>query len=285
MPCQVPAIGPFHALTVDIEDWYHVCGAGGCQYDPSPANGRVVAATTRFLELLRDCQSKATFFVLGAVAQQYPQLMDRIAADGHEIASHGWSHRKVTELEPEAFADELDRTADLLEKLTGQRPQGFRAPQWSLCRRRTPWAFELLAQKGYRYDSSLTPLAYIGDPRGPRTPHRIETKAGDIWEVPPMVTPSFIGNLPTGGGWGFRFFPEWAIRQTLLSDTYRENPGVLFVHPRELDPDGPRLALGLLRSFLTYGARSSSEPRLRRLLESFRFKTLGELVASWQSVS
>lgn len=285
MHCQTPAIGPFHALTVDVEDWYHICQVEGCLHDLPSGNGRVVMATTRLLELLRGSQSKATFFVLGTMARQYPELIAGIAANGHEIASHGWSHRRVLDLEPEAFADELDRTAELLEQQTGQRPYGFRAPQWSLCRRRTPWAFEILARKGYRYDSSLTPLAFIGDPRGPQRPHRIDTEAGSLWEVPPMVTPSVFGNLPTGGGWGFRFFPERVILQTLLSATYRATPGVLFVHPRELDPDGPRLALGLLRSFLTYGPRSSSEPRLRRLLERFRFKTLGEFVASWQSVS
>lgn len=281
----MPLHAQSHAITVDVEDWYHVCGFNTRFHDHPPETARVSSATTKLLDLLREFSCKATFFVLGDIARLYPELVVAIAADGHEIASHGWSHSKVTDLAPEAFAEELDRTADLLEKLTGNRPKGFRAPQWSLCRSRTPWAFDMLAERGYVYDSSLAPLAYIGDPDGPRIPHRIETDHGTLWEIPPLTTPSLVGNLPTGGGWGFRFFPEWAIRQTLLTGQRNDNPGVFFVHPRELDPDGPRLALGLLRSFLAYGTRSSSETRLRRLLESFSFTTLDQLVSTCQSAS
>ncbi len=284
MLSHAPAHSLFHAITVDLEDWYHVCGVSR-QTTNSSGMERIVPVTKSILGLLHRHQSKATFFVLGSVAEQYPELIENIAQHGHEIASHGWSHRLVTELTPDEFADELLRTADLLERQTGKRPAGFRAPQWSLCRRRTPWAFEILAQQGYTYDSSLTPLAFVGDAGGPRIPHRIETQAGVLWEIPPLVTPTPWGNLPTGGGWGFRVFPEWLLRQTLLADQRQGQPGVLFIHPRELDPDGPRIALNFLRSFLAYGPRASSEPRLERLLELFRFTTLEELVSSWQSAS
>lgn len=284
MPVKSPAHSQFHAITVDLEDWYHVCAASKQRRD-SFAMERVVFVTKSILELLHRHQSKATFFVLGSVAEQYPELIEEIARAGHEIASHGWSHRLVTELTPGVFADELLKTADLLERRTGKRPAGFRAPQWSLCPRRTPWAFEILAEQGYAYDSSLTPLAFVGDPSGPRIPHRIETQQGGLWEIPPLVTPTVFGNLPTGGGWGFRFFPEWLIRRTLFSRQRLGQPGVIFIHPRELDPDGPRIALNFLRSFLVYGPRTSSGPRLERLLESFRFRSLGELVSSWQSAS
>lgn len=280
MPSQLPAHSPYHGITVDLEDWYHVCGVP----EPRDLSGkeRLPAATERLLRMFDRYQVKATFFILGSVAERSPELIEKIAQDGHEIASHGWSHRLVTELAPDQFADELVRTADLLQCQTGKRPSGFRAPQWSLCRKRTPWAFEILAQQGYAYDSSLTPLAFVGNSRGPRTPHTIETQAGTLWEIPPLVTPSLLGNLPTGGGWGFRVFPEWLVRQTLLSSQRLAQPGVLFIHPRELDPDGTRIALNFLRSFLAYGPRKSAEPRLERLLERFRFKTLGELVSSWQ---
>ncbi|MGE0156150.1 MAG: polysaccharide deacetylase family protein [Geobacter sp.] len=273
-----------HALTVDVEDWFHVCGAEQAAGERS-GQGRVLHTTALVLDLLRSCGVRGTFFVLGSVASRYPELAPRIVAAGHELASHGWSHRLVTDLSPQEFGDELLQTADLLERQTGQRPRGFRAPRWSLSRQTTPWAFEILAQQGYRYDSSLTPLAMIGDPAGPRLPHRIETAAGTLWEIPPLVTSTPLGNLPTGGGWGFRFFPLAMIRHTLQVYQRQGGPGVLFMHPRELDPDGPRLRLGLLREFATYGPQSSAAGRLAALMRSFSFRPLGEQVALWQTAS
>lgn len=283
MPNARPTDRSYHAITVDVEDWYHVCG---CEQTVGvPSQERIREATGSVLELLRSCGVRGTFFMLGSMAQQYPDLAPRIAAEGHELASHGWSHRLVTELTADEFRGELERTAELLELQTGQRPYGFRAPRWSLCRRQTPWAFEVLARLGYRYDSSLTPLSLIGDPRGPRSPHQIETSAGRLWEFPPLVTATPFGNLPTGGGWGFRFFPIGLIRRTMLTYQQQRLPGVLFVHPRELDPVGPRLDLGLLRNFVTYGTRSSAAERLRGVLEEFEVKPLGELVYAWQTAS
>ena len=272
-----------HAITVDLEDWFHVCAAADAA--ALSCESRVVPATSAVLELLQRQRVRATFFVLGSVAAQHPALIERIAEAGHELASHGWSHRLVFELQPDQFADELQRTADLVERLSGQRPTGFRAPRWSLCRRRTPWAFEILMQQGYRYDSSLTPLALIGDPDGPRGPHLIEVGQSRLWELPPLVTATPFGNLPTGGGWGFRFFPQRLISTTLQQYGQAGLPGVLFIHPRECDPQGPRLALGPLREFVTYGPRSSAAGRLERLLTSFSFTTLGDLVRSWQPAS
>lgn len=273
-----------HAITVDVEDWYHVCGQDRSA-DSLLDGGQVVDATAAVLNLLRTCGVRGTFFMLGSVAHQHPDLAPRIAAAGHELASHGWSHRLVTELSPQEFGDELLQTADLLERQTGHRPIGFRAPRWSLCHRQTPWAFELLAQQGYLYDSSLTPLALIGDPRGPRGPHRIMTAAGELWELPPLVTPTLCGNLPVGGGWGFRFFPVRLIKRTMQSYQQQGLPAVLFVHPRELDPRGPRLPLGMVREFVAYGPRSSAAGRLQALLQNFDFKPMRELVDTWQTAS
>ena len=194
-----------HSLTVDVEDWYHVCGV---EILPDyRRQSRVVTATRRLLELLRRQGSRATFFMLGEVADAFPDLAPAIIADGHELASHGWSHRLVTELTPAEFRCELERTAAVLKQQTGCTPLGFRAPRWSLDRSKTPWAFEILKELGYRYDSSLTPLAAIGDPNGPRGPHLIMTSQGGICEFPPLVAQSLLGNLPVGGGWGFRSFP------------------------------------------------------------------------------
>jgi peptidoglycan-N-acetylglucosamine deacetylase len=271
-----------HAVTVDVEDWYHVCGVDGLVVPPWDT-WCVLHNVEKILALLERHHCRATFFMLGSVAASIPELAPMIAVKGHEIASHGWSHTLVTDLGSAAFRDELVATAELLERQTGQRPCGFRAPRWSLCRKKTPWAFEILTELGYSYDSSLTPLAAIGDPCGPLHPHRIQTSHGALWEIPPFVTSTPLGNLPTGGGWGFRFFPFYLIKRTLQRYEAGGQPAVLFVHPRELDQDGPRLKLGLLQSFLAYGLKQSSADRLEKLIGSHGFSTVQEMVAAWQT--
>ena len=162
-------------------------------------------------------------------------------------------------------------------------PVGYRAPQWSLSLENR-WALDILIEEGYSYDSSMTPLPFIGNRSGSRTPYTIETPAGRLFEFPPFVTPSVIGNLPTGGGWGFRFFPFRFISGTVETLNASGAPAVFFLHPRELDPYGPRLPLSPLRKFVVYGSRSDAAPRIERLLSSYTFVPLVDLVASWQSV-
>lgn len=266
-----------NAVTIDVEDWYHVCGVGEIPRI-SHDRWRVVAATERILSLLQEFEIKATFFVLGCVAEAVPGLVEQIAGGGHEIASHGWSHALLHDLTPEQFRRELEQTEELLQVLSGERPVGFRAPQWSVSRR-TPWVHGILAERGYRYDSSLTPLPIIGDSGGSRIPYPVRTAGGDVWEFPPLVSPTWFGNLPTGGGWGFRFFHHGLVEGTLRELNAAGQPGVLFLHPRDVDPHGPRLKLPPLKRFVAYGQHSDARPRLRRLLERFRFTTLKELVA------
>lgn len=168
--------------------------------------------------------------------------------------------------------------------ITGSRPVGFRAPQWSVTAH-TPWFDEILAQRGYLYDSSRNPLPFVGDRNAARHPYRIQTAHGALWEIPPMVSPSLVGNLPTGGGWGFRLFPFAMIASTVEWYGRAERPAVLYLHPRDVDPEGPRLKLPLLKRFASYGTRRDALPRLRRLLGHYTFTTLREQVDSWHSAS
>lgn len=241
----------------------------------------VLPNVVKLLALLAEYDVRATFFVLGSVAEQEPSLVPLISAGGHEVASHGYSHQPVSQLNAEEFRDELRRTAEILERQGGKRPTGFRAPQWSL-RRDCAWAFEILCEEGYRYDSSLNPLPFVGDRSGPRFPFRIRTGNGDLLEIPPMVTASPLGPLPTGGGWGLRLFPRRLIGATVHAYNRRGAPAIIYLHPREMDPDGPRLSLPPLRRFCVYGTRRDAEGVLRHLLARFRFGTMEQLVESWQ---
>lgn len=272
-----------NALTIDVEDWYHVCGIDLLQSVPRDAY-RVKAATEKIISFLNEQGATATFFILGSVAAAEPELVKNIAAAGHEIASHGWSHALMEHLTPELFHDELERTEDVLAEQTGSLPIGFRAPQWSISDR-TPWAHDVLAERGYWYDSSLNPLPFIGNSKGSRIPYLISTGAVEIREFPPLVTPTCCGNMPTGGGWGFRFFPVSMIENSIRKLNSAGSPAVLYLHPRDVDPDGPRLELPLLKQFASYGPRNDALPRLRRLFEVFRFTTLKELVTECRIAS
>jgi polysaccharide deacetylase family protein (PEP-CTERM system associated) len=272
-----------HTVSIDLEDWFHVCGLG---YQPhiSPDAWRIRQATEVLLDLFAGFRVKTTFFVLGSVAEADPELVHSIYRRGHEIASHGYSHRLVHELSPGQFNEELHKTEDAIMGITGSRPIGFRAPQWSVTAH-TPWFDEILAQRGYLYDSSRNPLPFVGDRNAARHPYRIQTTHGALWEIPPMVSPSLAGNLPTGGGWGFRLFPFAMIVSTIERYGRADRPAVLYLHPRDVDPKGPRLKLPLLKRFASYGTRRDALPRLRRLLERYTFTTLREQVDSWQSAS
>jgi polysaccharide deacetylase family protein (PEP-CTERM system associated) len=274
------AISPINAITVDVEDWFHVCGL---HREPEVRfrQWRVLQNTEKILSLLAEYDVKSTFFVLGSVAERLPGLVPMIAGAGHEIASHGYSHRLVTRLDPLRFRDEIRRTGDILGSQCGYRPVGYRAPQWSLGNA-VSWAFNILLEEGYLYDSSLNPLPFVGSGGGPRVPFVKQAGAGAILEIPPMVTPTYFGNLPTGGGWGFRFFPMGMISGTMKRLNAGGAPAVLYLHPRELDPDGPRLSLNPLKAFAVYGPRSDAGKKLKLLMGCYRFGTLRELVDKWQ---
>jgi polysaccharide deacetylase family protein (PEP-CTERM system associated) len=273
-----------NVLTVDVEDWYHVCGSGGTRPVPPRGSWRVHRNLEKILALLDEHGQKATFFMLGSVVETDPALAPMICSAGHEVASHGYSHRLVSDLTPQQFRGELQLTERILMEQTGQRPIGYRAPQWSLSER-NGWAFAILREQGYRYDSSLNPLLFVGNSRGSRTPYRLEGEGAGLWEIPPMVTRSWMGNLPTGGGWGFRFFPFKMICTTIEALNCRHHPAVLYLHPREVDPAGPRLDLPSLKRFVSYGTRTDAAPRLSELFRRYRFITLKELIDKWQYVS
>lgn len=259
-----------NALSVDVEDWFQV-GA----FERVIARGdwesiprRVEANTGRVLDLFEECGVKATFFTLGWVAARHPALVRRIADAGHEIASHGWDHRRVFTLDEAGFRIDLDQAQAALEDAAGVAVRGYRAPSFSIDAR-TPWAHPVLAERGYLYSSSVAPIAHdhYGWPESPRFAWR-PVPGSELVELP-VTTVNLAGRrLAAGGGGFFRLLPygfsSWAIRRVNHNEG---KPAVFYFHPWEIDTEQPRLSAAPLKSRLRhYTNLAAMGPKLKRLL-------------------
>lgn len=267
-------------LTVDLEEYYHgvefsaALGPAALEQLPS----RVVAQTERLLDLLDACGARATFFTLGVVAQRFPRLTRSLAARGHEVASHGWDHTPVRRLGPAAFRADVRRARHAVEAVTGRPVCGYRAPNYSIGAD-TPWAFAILAEEGYTYDSSVHPIVHdrYGVPDAPRFVHRLP--GARLWEVPVGTARVLATNLPVGGGF-FRLFPTPLLQAAISSVNRRERqPLVLYVHPWELDPDQPRPPMSWRHRVRHYVGLAGAERKLRALLTAFRFTSIERALA------
>lgn len=267
-----------NALTVDVEDYFHVSALA-----PSIDRGswgsresRVVANTHRLLNLFGQFGVRGTFFVLGWVAERHPQLVKDIAAAGHEVACHGFSHRLVYEQSPEEFREETLRSKRLLEDAIGVAVLGYRAASYSIVRR-SLWALDILAEAGFAYDSSIFPVHHdrYGIPDAERNPHRMATPGGRSIVEWPLAAASVLGfRLPVAGGGYFRLLPYALSRWGLASINRRDQrPFIFYLHPWEIDPGQPRVRVNWLSSIRHYTNLEKCEARLRRLLGEFRFGT------------
>jgi polysaccharide deacetylase family protein (PEP-CTERM system associated) len=271
-----------NALTVDVEDYFQVSGFADAvpasTWDAQPS--RIVENTHRMLDLLQQAHVRATFFVLGWVAERFPRLVRRIAEAGHEVASHGYSHRLVYDLSPAEFRADLARAREVIAAACGVSVKGFRAPSFSITAR-SVWALDVLIDEGYTFDSSVFPIARdrYGIPGAPRHPHIINRAGGSIWEIPPSTIRWNGMNLPIGGGGYFRLLPyTWTRAGLRHLREAEERPAVFYLHPWELDPDQPRIAAGGISRFRHYVNLDRTEARLRRLLADFRFAPLSEVL-------
>jgi len=236
----------------------------------------VVGNTQKLLAIFEQFDVRGTFFVLGWVAERYPQLIRDIAARGHEIACHGFSHRLVYEQSPEEFYQETLRAKNLLQDITGSAVLGYRAASYSIVRE-SLWALDILAELGFVYDSSIFPVRHdrYGIPDAERAPHRMATPTGKSIVEWPLATARILGfRLPVAGGGYFRLLPYWLSRWGLASINRRElRPFVFYLHPWEIDPAQPRVSASWLSRFRHYTNLGKCEERLRRLLAEFRFGT------------
>jgi polysaccharide deacetylase family protein (PEP-CTERM system associated) len=281
-----PAEAPPNGLSVDVEDYFHV-EAFADRITPAmwPQFPRRVAENTRHvLELFARHNARATFFVLGWVAEQEPALVREILAAGQEVACHSYLHQCVFRLTPAEFREDTRRAVRLLEDAGGEKVAGYRAPTFSIIRE-SLWALEILAEEGFLYDSSVFPVRHdvYGMPDAPRFPYRWDCGGGrTIVEIPPQ-TVRFLGrNLPVGGGGYLRILPMWYTRWALRRIQRREGrPVVVYLHPWELDPGQPRLA-GRRRSRLRhYIHLDRMEGRLAELLAGGRFVPFRDLVSNY----
>jgi polysaccharide deacetylase family protein (PEP-CTERM system associated) len=269
-----------NALTVDVEEWFHICGVGGAlAFDNwSRLPSRVVRNTHDVLTLLHACRVRATFFVVGWVADRYPSLVADIVSAGHEIGSHGHLHRRVYELSRGAFAADVRQSIDALTAAGAPFVRAFRAPEWSI-NERSLWALDELARAGVAVDSSMAPLSLVGDPRYPQTPYRRPTAAGDLVEFPPLVERRFGQNMPLGTGWGLRMSDPARVVRVIAERNRRGVPVALVVHPWELDPDPPRVRLPLAKRFAHYFRLDGFRQRLERIVRSVPCAPMGEALS------
>ncbi len=268
-----------NALTIDVEDYFHV-SAFEAQCPPSSwkeRDSRVVANVTRLLETLNNADTKATFFVLGWVADRHLGLIRDISDQGHEIASHGSNHQRINRLSQLTFREDVRKSRKLLQDITGQCVQGYRAPSFSFSAQ-TAWAQEELLAAGYLYSSSINPVPHdlYGYPNAPRTPF---TWDNGLLEIP-VTTCRYLGRrIPCAGGGYFRLYPyplfRWLMQQ---ASKQLQQPSVFYLHPWEIDPEQPRIAGASLKSrFRHYINLHKTEPRFIRLLQDFNWGRMIDL--------
>jgi polysaccharide deacetylase family protein (PEP-CTERM system associated) len=284
-PSRVGRAPVLNALTFDVEDYYHVSGFEGLVERScwDHYESRIDASTGRVLDALARAGVRATFFVLGWVADHHPGVVRAIVSAGHEVGCHSYWHRLIYHQTPAEFREDLRRGRGVLEDLTGTAVTAYRAPTFSITRA-SLWALDVLIEEGFVFDSSVFPTHHdrYGLAGAPLWPHRIARPAGGIVEFPLPVYPGLGYPLPVGGGGYFRLYPYALTRVGLRAVNAGGRPFAAYLHPWELDPGQPRLRPGWLRGFRHYVNLHRTAGRLERLLHDFRLGTMSDALADLQ---
>jgi polysaccharide deacetylase family protein (PEP-CTERM system associated) len=272
-------------LTIDVEDWFHTSALERYISPESWDNmeSRVVPTVRRLLEILETRQTRATFFILGWIAERYPRLVREIDALGHEICSHGYRHRLIYNLTPVQFKDYLVRSKMILEDLVGKRIQGYRATSFSVVEK-TLCALDLIQEAGFSYDSSIFPISHhdiYGLSGCPRFPFRLKN---GLLEIPPSTINIMGRNLPFGGGGYFRLYPYELTKFCIRRINREGHPAMVYLHPWELDPSCPRVPGADARTrFRQYVNISKTATRLTKLLTDFHWVPVREYLQNVQN--
>ena len=272
-----------NALTIDVEDYYHVSGFNSVIKfaDWENLESRLDISMGKILKILSHYGVKATFFVLGWVAEKFPTVVKAIHQAGHEIASHSYAHRLIYDQTPDEFQVDMQRSLEVIHSIIGKEVIGYRAPSFSITKQ-TLWALDIMQNLGIIYDSSVFPTHHdrYGIPDAPVAPYEIRP---GLWEFP-ITTVQVLGyNFPVGGGGYMRLYPYLLTRWGIQRVNSQGRPAVVYVHPWELDPDQPKIEnVSLLNRFRHYQNLDKTEARLRALLRDFKFAPMGEVLTDWR---
>ena len=269
-----------NALTIDLENWYDA-NLISPYVAEDYRDDRVVTSTGWILDLLDEYQVKATFFTLGSLAEEQPELIIEIDRRGHEIASHGWGHQLVYSQTEEEFEDDLVRSLFCFKEITGNEVKGYRAPSWSVGKG-TPWFYEVLIRNGIEYDSSFFPVKteLFGSADNPRTPHLVQRETGNLMEFPASTVRLAGKNFPVAGGAFFRVLPLWYSRWGIRRINRKGLPAVIYLHPWELDTGIPFPLMPRKVRLMHSLGRGGMIRKLKVLLKIFDFTPLGSLEPS-----
>ncbi|MBM3819294.1 MAG: DUF3473 domain-containing protein [Acidimicrobiia bacterium] len=268
-----------HAFSVDVEDWYHGIPVG--REMKEAAAPRLERGLHVLLDLLAERGARATFFILGPLVHKHAPVLRRIAAEGHELGCHGWSHDLVYTMTPERFADDTRQARDAIADLTGRRVTAFRAPYFSITRD-SMWALDVLAELGFSYDSSIFPVRNwrYGIEDFSRDPVLVQTQSGPLWEFPISVMERYGQTIPVSGGAYFRLYPYGLTRANFKAQERLGRSVIFYLHPWELDPDHPQVSFAWKPRFTHYANLQSTRPKLVRLLREFSFGSIGDVIAA-----
>ncbi|MCX6060963.1 MAG: polysaccharide deacetylase family protein [Campylobacterales bacterium] len=270
-------------ITFDIEEWFHAnyeeansearettlgSGLDLSQYSGTSTN--LESNVDRLIDLCAEYGVKSTCFILGDVAKNKPYVVKKLFEAGHEIASHGMSHKLIYPMSPNEFHADLKYSTDTIEQITGHKIVGFRAPSWSLKRGTLPWFYEILAEEGFLYSSSVYPAknTIFGIPNFPNSPHY--PTYSPVLEIPQSVMNLFGNKVGYAGGGYLRFFPTWLIKREIGLKNREGKPVFIYLHPREIDIHQPRLKLGLMDGYFHYQGIPGCEKKISSLLEEFQ---------------
>lgn len=266
-----------NALTIDVEDWYHATFLGVSESAWPGCDRRLMESTGRLLHILAEMGVRATFFVLGCVAQEMPELVGAIAEGGHEIASHSYSHRQVFRQTPVEFAADVECSVEAIHQASGDQVLGYRAPAYSIGVGQR-WAFDVLADQGFLYDSSIMPARtpLYGDGNAPRFLHQVAD--GRLLEIPLATVELGRWRFPVAGGVYLRLLPFTVICRAIRHLNEVENqPAVLYLHPWEVDAQPPRLGRNWLARWSHSVNKAAMEGRVRQLMDRFSFAPIREV--------
>jgi polysaccharide deacetylase family protein (PEP-CTERM system associated) len=268
-----------NALSIDLEDWFCVENLREVftRKDWDKCELRIGKSTGRILELLSKHNTKATFFVLGWIAEQIPALVGKIEEEGHEIATHGYSHTPLTLMTQRSFRKDLERALEVTKRCSREVILGFRAPSFSITEK-TLWAFEVLEKVGIRYDSSVFPIGFHPDYGMPDAPLSIYSVSDRLTEFPLSCVEMLGKRVPCSGGGYFRVYPYWLTRAFIKRCNREGRPVVFYIHPWEFDPDQPRIDLPIFKRWRHYSNLDRTFERFDRLLGDFEFATIREVL-------